>query len=78
MKKTIKDRLAEAHMQRFHKPDGYCWHCLSPANQHHPVGPITVTISEPDGGETHEYCNWECLGQWTAEQAGGVLVIDRK
>jgi hypothetical protein len=63
----------EEHMHRFHKPDGYCLYCRRPANQHHPVGPITV----PDGEETHEFCNWECFGQWAAVQAGGVFVIDR-
>jgi hypothetical protein len=43
-----------------------------------PVGPITITVSDPDGDEsTHEFCNWECLGHWAAECAGGVLVIER-
>jgi hypothetical protein len=66
------------YMQRYHKPDGVCFHCGQPANQHHPVGPITITVSDPDGDEsTHEFCNWECLGHWAAECAGGVLVIDR-
>jgi hypothetical protein len=66
------------YMQRYHKPDGVCFHCGQPANQHHPVGPITITVSDPDGDEsTHEFCNWECLGHWAARCAGGVLVIDR-
>jgi hypothetical protein len=48
----------EEHVQRFRKPDGYCIHCGRPANQYHPVGPITITTSEPDDlGEifTHEF-----------------------
>src|SRR5262249_20112310 len=27
------------YMQRYHKPDGVCFHCRQPANQHHPVDP---------------------------------------
>jgi hypothetical protein len=74
--KMTKD-LLEEHMQRFQKPDGYCLHCRGPANQHHPVGPITVTISAPDDDETHEFCEWRCFGHWAAACAGGVLVIDQ-
>jgi len=68
------------HMQRFHQPDGHCLHCRRPANRSHPVGPITITVSEPDNcGEffTHEFCCWECLAHWFATQAGGVFVVDR-
>ena len=75
---AMKD--VEEHMQRFHQPDGNCLWCRRPANQHHPVGPITITKSEPDDGDdiwTHEFCNWECLAHWFAEQAGGVFVADR-
>ena len=72
----MRDDLVE-EMQRFHKPDGYCLHCRRPANQHHPVGPITITIRDPDGEETHEFCNWECLAHWFARQAGGVFIVDR-
>jgi len=75
-----KDLAADEreYMQRYHEPDGVCFHCGQPANQHHPVGPITITVSDPDGDEsTHEFCNWECLGHWAAECTGGVLVIDR-
>jgi len=32
------------YMERYHKPDGVCFHCGQPANQHHPVGPITITV----------------------------------
>jgi len=47
------------YMQRCHKPHGVCFHCGQAANQHHPVGPITITVSDPDGDEsTHEFCNW--------------------
>jgi hypothetical protein len=60
------------------RPDGYCFHCREPADQHHPVGPLMVTISGPDEAETHEFCNWECFGHWAAAAAGGVLIIDRK
>jgi hypothetical protein len=51
--------------------------CGRPANQHHPVGPITVTIADPMGENVHEFCNWVCLGHWAAAAAGGTLVIDR-
>jgi len=60
------------------EPDGYCFHCREPADKHHPVGPLMVTISGPDEKEKHEFCNWECLGHWAAAAAGGVLIVDRK
>ena len=69
----------EDYMQRFPNPDGNCLWCGRPANQYHPVGPITITKSEPDDGDeiwTHEFCCWECLAHWFAEQAGGVFVGD--
>ena len=77
--KVFPDRVAglEEHTRRAEKPDGYCFYCGQPANQHHPVGPIVVKIFAPDDDETHEFCNWECLGHWAARCAGGVLVIDR-
>ena len=68
------------HMERLRKPDGYCLHCGQPANQYFPIGPIVVTISEPDDNDkihVHEFCNWECLCRWAAEQAGGDFIIDR-
>jgi len=77
MTNSIGDDGLEEHMQRFHEPDGYCLHCRRSANQHHPVGPITITISTPDEDETHEFCNWVCFGEWAARCAGGVLVIER-
>jgi hypothetical protein len=64
----------EDHMRRFENPDGRCLRCQQPADQHHPVGPIVVTISAPDdGGESraHEFCEWRCFAYWAAEQAGG-------
>jgi hypothetical protein len=71
--------LFEDHMQRLDRPDGFCLHCQQPANQYYPVGPIVITITAADSGETHthEFCNWRCLGHWAAEAAGGDLVIDR-
>jgi hypothetical protein len=78
MSESYKDWVEE-HMQRFHKPDGHCLHCRCPANQHHPVGPITITVSAPDSDEifTHEFCEWRCFAKWAAVQAGGVFVVDR-
>jgi hypothetical protein len=72
------DNAREEHLQRFQQPDGHCLQCGRPANQYHPVGPITVTISEPsDETFVHEFCNWKCFGEWAAVQAGGVFVVDR-
>jgi hypothetical protein len=46
----------EEHLRRFHNLDGNCLNCRRPANRHHPVGPITIAISDPDGDEfTHEF-----------------------
>jgi hypothetical protein len=73
----MRDDWVEEHMQRFLEPDGYCLQCRRPANQHHPVGPITITIRDPDEETTHEFCNWECFGQWAAVQAGGVFIVDQ-
>ena len=69
------DRLfSNEHFQRFQKPDGHCLHCGRPANQHHPVGPILVTISDPDNDDrSHEFCEWRCFARWVADQAGGEL-----
>jgi hypothetical protein len=65
------------HMQRFHKPDGVCFHCRRLADQHYPVGPITVTISTPDEDEApKEFCNWKCFGAWAAAAAGGKFVME--
>jgi hypothetical protein len=55
------DDWVEEHLQRFQDPDGNCLHCRRPANQHHPIGPITITISDPDGDESHEFCEWRCF-----------------
>jgi hypothetical protein len=68
----------DEHLQRMRKPDGQCFHCRRPANRHYPVGPITISVSEPYSGDeifTHEFCRWECFGQWAAVQAGGVFIV---
>jgi hypothetical protein len=76
--KMADDWLDDEHTQRFYNPDGYCFHCHRPVNQHHPVGPITVTVSAPDSDDlTHEFCEWRCFAKWAASCAGGVFVIDR-
>ena len=56
-----------------------CAHCGRAADQHRPVGPITVRISEPDEGETFavQFCEWRCFAQWAAVQAGGTFVFER-
>ena len=46
------DRLQE-HLERFQQPDSYCLHCGRPAGRHYPVGPITITVSEPDSCALH-------------------------
>lgn len=73
----VTDDWIEKHLQRLRKPDGDCLHCRRPANRYHSVGPITITISEPDEDEifSHEFCCWECLAHWFARQAGGEFVI---
>ena len=78
--KVFPDRVAEIeeHMRRYMKPDGFCLECGKPANQHHPVGPITVTISTPDEDEPpHEFCEWRCFAKWAAEQAGSTFVSEQ-
>jgi len=67
--------------RRVGPPDGSCGHCGQPANRYPLIGPLRVTITVPDdiefyGGETltREFCTWECLGHWAAEQAGGEFV----
>ena len=50
------DNAREEHLQRFQQPDGHCLQCGRPVNQPHPVGPITVTISDPDNEAfVHEF-----------------------
>jgi hypothetical protein len=71
------EELPEA-VRRIREPDGDCLHCRRPADRHHPVGPLWVTIREPDGELfLNAFCCWECLGQWAARQAGGVFVVDK-
>jgi hypothetical protein len=75
----VVDMFGE-HMRRYLKPDGRCLQCGQPANQYHPVGPIVITISDPDSAEDprpHEFCEWRCFGRWAAVQAGGTLVVDQ-
>jgi hypothetical protein len=68
----------EDHMRRYLEPDGRCLHCGQPANQHHPVGPITVMIATPDEEDpVHEFCEWRCFARWVADAAGGWFVADR-
>jgi hypothetical protein len=69
------DDLREEYLQRCREPDGYCFYCGGPANQHHAVGPLTVTIEAPNTHEIHEFCNWVCLGHWAADAAGGDLIL---
>ena len=65
---------------RLRRPDGCCRYCGEPTSQHFPTGPIVVTVSEPDDNGTiytYGFCNWECLGHWAADGAGGTLIIDQ-
>ena len=66
-------RIRKGHLQRYLEPDGRCLYCGHPADQCHPVGPISVKITAPDAYEIHEFCTWECFGQWAAEEAGGTF-----
>ncbi len=78
--KKMSDWWIHDQMQRFAKPDGLCMQCRSPADQHWPVGPITITVATPDDdgdARTHEFCNWRCLAQWAADAGGGVFVIEQ-
>jgi hypothetical protein len=66
-------RIRERHLRRYLEPDGCGLYCGNPADQCHPVGPISVKITAPDAYEIHEFCTWECFGQWAAEEAGGTF-----
>jgi hypothetical protein len=76
-----EDQIRE-HMARLHRPDGKCFYCGEPADRFHPIGPIMITVSDPDiraGGElfTHEFCVWECFSHWAANQSGGKFVVEQ-
>jgi hypothetical protein len=68
------DDLREEYLQRSREPNGYCFYCGRPANQHPPVGPLMVTIEVPDNDAIHEFRNRVCLGHWAADAAGGDLI----
>ena len=78
------DLALTRRMQRLCQGDA-CWQCEQPTDRLHLVGPIVVTISypgiletDPDPQiDTQNFCCWECLAQWTAEQAGGEFVVDQ-
>ena len=71
MTDKITDPHVERRMRRFLQPDGRCYYCERPADHLHPVGPLVVTVKEPNDEELHhEFCCWECLGHWAAVQAG--------
>jgi hypothetical protein len=73
----VVDPRLERRVRRLFKPDGLCAHCEGPADQHDPVGPIKVAISEPDNcGESRvfEFCEWRCFAHWAAEEAGGEFI----
>jgi hypothetical protein len=66
------------HMRRHDKPDGHCWWCEQPANQHHPEGPIVNMVDTPDEDDPpYEFCSWNCLAHWLAECGGGDFVVER-
>ena len=76
--KDIKG-LTERHMERFQKPDGKCLYCRQPADRFHPIGPIVITVSEPDDcgdSTTREFCTWECFSHWAAVQSGGKFIVE--
>ena len=71
------ENTLEEHLRRLRYPDGDCVYCGYPANQHYPVGPITVTVATPDDGDEfqmREFCEWRCFARWAAQQAGGDYV----
>jgi hypothetical protein len=69
----------ETRLRRIDRPDGLCFCCEQPANQHYPVGPINVAVSDPDPDSIrvmYEFCSWECLAHWVARKAGGGFVTE--
>jgi hypothetical protein len=72
------EALTRDHMQRMGKPDGKCFYCGQPADRFHPIGPITITVMDPDTESTrgepfvHEFCVWECFSHYAANQSGGI------
>ena len=71
--KLIEEEIA----RRLGPPDGTCLHCHRAADALLDVGPLRISIDEPEPGSPrrktsmHEFCSWECLAEWAAIQAGG-------
>ena len=78
------DKLIKEELERYlGPPDGTCHHCRAAADALPDVGPLRITIDMPNygyimepgapprGTYTHDFCCWECLAQWAANQAGG-------
>jgi hypothetical protein len=74
--------MNEARLARIERPDGRCYYCELPADRLHSVGPINVTITDPEWvgreGVLHEFCSWECFAHYAATQAGGKFVVDER
>jgi hypothetical protein len=76
---TDEDTLRREHMHRLQKPDGRCFYCRQAVNRFHPIGPIVITVSEPDDcgdSTTREFCTWECFSHWAAVQSGGKFIVE--
>src|SRR5262249_47940992 len=53
----------------------HCYHCKQAAARFFPVGPIIVTLEDPEsfgdaGSIEYRFCKWECLAAWACVQAG--------
>src|SRR5262249_57882726 len=52
----------------------HCYHCKQAAARFFPIGPIIVTLKDPetfgDAGIEYRFCKWECLAAWACVQAG--------
>lgn len=76
--------------KRLSLPLSTCGHCKQEASQYAPVGPVIITIKDPEfigpHGIEQAFCSWACAAEWFCIQAGAkarrvannhVLYIER-